>query len=384
VKRLLLLSSAALVFLSCYFPPYKEDLSLAVRTADKLDERAVVGPIDRGPWDFRDREIWFYPSKDGIVEDSDYLRGFIVAVDDRSARLMYVGHSFISDDDYFVNFDQTVPLENSDETQFDYTIATIKDSDSGVPPSTDMQELLGIALFDPESDQREYIMFDENYAPVSSPIDMKLGIETDFGLGDALVLGTSFFPWAAPANDRLHVFALDRLTGLFTEAAYNTDASSALNLVGDIRGTSFDLPGLPDDLSTCFYFNTPQILSPTRRSYLSVYDPVRRGYRNFSWDSALQLQILTDMDRRIDLLLSNGWLFSRDGNTGYIYDSEGQYLNSFVMGGMKLVYEIFYSGEARAVFTVPAFAPVQVGDGDWNDRLFFLVYWIPTDQLADL
>jgi hypothetical protein len=380
VKRLLLLSCAALVFLSCYFPPYKEDLSLAVRTADKLEGRAVVGPIDRGPWDFRDREIWFYPSKDGIVTDSDYLRGFIVAVDDRSARLMYVGHSFISDDDYNVNFDQTVPLENSDETQFGYTIATIKDVASGFPPPGDMQELLGIALFDAESDGREYIMFDENYTfRGGSPLDMKFKIETDFGLGDALVLGTSFFPWDLPTTDRLHVFALDRTTGLFTEAAYDTNVGSALIIPMAIR-TDVDLPGLPDDLSSCFFYHSPWTL----RSYLSVYDPVRRGYRNFSWDGALQLQILTDMDRRIDLLLSNGWLFSRDGNTGYIYDSEGQYLNSFVMGGMQLVYEVFYGGEARVVFTVPAFAPVEVGDGGWNDRLFFLVYWTPTDQLADL
>lgn len=383
MKRLLLLSCAALVFLSCYFPPYKEDLSLAVRTADKLERRALVGPIDRGPWEFRDREIWFYPSKDGIVSDSDYLRGFIVAVDDRSARLLYVGHSFISNDDYTVNFDHTVPLENSDETQFGYTIATIKDGSSGVPPlPADMQELLGIALFDPKSDNREYIMFDENYnltppTPLS-PLDMKLGIEADFGLGDALVLGTSFFPWDSPTNDRLQVFALDRMTGRFTEAAYDTNAVSAVINPMVIR-TDVDLPGLPDDLSTCFFYHSPWTL----RSYLSVYDPVRRGYRNFSWDGALQLRILTDMDRRIDLLLSNGWLFSREGNMGYIYDSEGQYLNSFVMGGMQLVYEVFYGGEARVVFTVPAFAPVEFGGG-WNDRLFFLVYWTPTDQLADL
>ena len=181
MKRLLLLSCAALVFLSCYFPPYKEDLSLAIRTADKLERRALVGPIDRGPWEFRNREIWFYPSKDGIVSDSDYLRGFIVAVDDRSARLLYVGHSFISNDDYTVNFDDTVSLENSDETQFGYTIATIKDGSSGVPPlPADMQELLGIALFDPKSDNREYIMFDENYTltppPPLSPLDMKLKV----------------------------------------------------------------------------------------------------------------------------------------------------------------------------------------------------------------
>ena len=90
------------------------------------------------------------------------------------------------------------------------------------------------------------------------------------------------------------------------------------------------------------------------------------------------------MERRIDLVLSNGWLFSRDGNKGYIYDGEGELLNSFALGGLTLVYEIFDGATNRAVFTIPVWAPIPMGQGDWEDRLFFLVYWIPTDQLADL
>jgi hypothetical protein len=93
------------------------------------------------------------------------------------------------------------------------------------------------------------------------------------------------------------------------------------------------------------------------------------------------------MERRIDLLLSNGWLFSRDGNKGYVYDGDGELLNSFVMGGLTLVYEVYDSSipkVPRVVFTIPVWAPVEVGGNDWEDRLFFLVYWIPTVELVGL
>jgi hypothetical protein len=172
---------------------------------------------------------------------------------------------------------------------------------------------------------------------------------------------------------------VDPATRLYTEEEYNADNPTSPSVISTSRA-SFLLPGLPEDMTNCYY----SLLPSTNRAYLSVYDPVRRKYRNFSWDDALQLQILTDMERRIDLLLSNGWLFSKEGNTGYLYDPDGQLLNSFVMGGLKLVYEIFDGSVYRAVFTIPVWAPVQI-DGDyWEDRLFFLVYWIPTERLADL
>jgi hypothetical protein len=101
-------------------------------------------------------------------------------------------------------------------------------------------------------------------------------------------------------------------------------------------------------------------------------------------DDSLELRVLVDMDRRIDLVLSNGWLFSKDENKGYVYDSNGQLLNSFVMGGLDLAYEISAVGVYRVVFTIPTWAPARIEFDHWEERLFFLVYWIPTEQLADL
>ena len=381
MKRLLLLSCAALVFLSCYFPPYKEDLSLAIRTADKLDGRAVVGPIDRGPWDFQGRTVVFYPSKDALViRTNDYVRGFVVATDDHSARMMFVDHGPTEDDDYFIGSENTVPLGNSDDTLFTYSVSPVKDGDDD-----DGQELLGIVLAADDSNQREFVLLDQ-VLQVVTPIDMNLELAGHLGLPpppDTLVIGASFLVENAPDSDLFYGLCIDRIAGLFAEAMYRTNASGGLQFLAPVRpAIAFDLPGLSEELKNVFCFHN--VYTPTFRSYLSYYDKVRRSYRNFSWDDSLQLRLLTDMDRRIDLVLSNDWLFSHDGNKGYVYNSDGELLNSFVMGGLTLVYEIYDAGIANVVFTIPVWAPVQVGGNDWQDRMFFLVYWIPTDELAGL
>jgi len=366
MKKLLFLLLPIILLGACYFPPYREELSLALPAAKKMEGTAVVGPIDCGPWDFQDRTIVFYPSKDALViRTNDYVRGFIIATDDRSARLMFVDHGPTEDDEYFIGFNNTMPLDNSDDKQFVFRANTIKDS-------SDVDgENLGIIYFNNESQNRDYIMFDQIGTTIAGPTDMN---------GGMLLLGASFFPEDLAAADSFHALRVDPVTGLYSEEEYQADPSG-LNLLGGIR-TDIPLPGLPDDLQNVFYYHNPY--TTTRRSYLSYYDKVRRSYRNFSWDDSLELRVLTDMDRRIDFALSNDWLFSRDGNKGYIYSGGGELLNSFVMGGLTLVYEIYDAGIAKAVFTIPVWAPVPVGGDDWEDRLFFLVYWIPTDELAGL
>ncbi len=369
MKKLLFLLLPIILLGACYFPPYREELSLALPAAKKMEGTAVVGPIDRGPRDFQDRTIVFYPSKDALViRTNDYVRGFIIATDDRSAQLMFVNHGSSEDDDYFIDFDDPGPLDNSDDKQFVFRATTIIDSSD-----IDDIEKLGIIFFNNESQNRDYVMFDQSFTPMAGPIDMNAG---------TLLLGASFFPEDLAAADSFHALRVDPVTGLYSEEEYQADPSGLSAFVG-IR-TDIPLPGLPSEMTNCFYYTLPAPPSPTRRSYLSVYDRVRRKYRNFSWDDSLELKILIDMDRRIDFVLSNGWLFSRDENKGYVYDSDGELLNSFVMGGLTLVYEIYKSSIPRVVFTIPVWAPVQVGGNDWEDRLFFLVYWIPTDELAGL
>jgi hypothetical protein len=181
-------------------------------------------------------------------------------------------------------------------------------------------------------------------------------------------------------------------SGQFSEALYRTDTTAGppypgLTFLAPIRPTpTFDFPGLPGDLRNVFYFHN--VYSPTFRSYLGFYDEVRREYRYFSWDNEFdppRLRVITTIDRRIDHVFSNDTLFGTEGNKGYVYDGNGELINSFVKGGLDLVYEMADSGLVnRVVFTIPVWAPVQVDNNYWEDKLFFIVYWIPTEQLADL
>jgi hypothetical protein len=348
---------------SCYLPPYREELSLALPTARQMELTAEVGPIDRRPWDFEGRDIVFYPSKDALrIRTLKIVRGFIVATDERSARLMFVDHGSTESDDYYIGSENTFPLENSDDTEFVFRATTLKDDADDIPGV----ETLGIIAFDNIAGLREYLIFDQYLSPVYYDLNAAY-----------LTLGAGFFPNSTPTSDLFYVLGIDA-SALYMEEEYDGDTGIPTGSADD-RGPS-NLPGLPDGMTNGFY----SLYVPTNRAYFSVYDGARRTYRNFSWDTGLQLKILADMDRRIDLVLTNGWLFSQDGNKGYVYDGDGDLINVFVMGGLTLVYEIFDGAINRVVFTIPNWTPVRVGDNDWEDKLLFLVYWIPTERLGDL
>ncbi|UCF98879.1 MAG: hypothetical protein JSV89_04900 [Spirochaetaceae bacterium] len=365
MKKLGVVFLTFIVLSSCYIPPFREELSLALPVTKKMEGAVVVGPLDRRPWDFQGREIVFYPSKDALrIQTNEFIRGFIVATDDRSARLMFVDHGLTVDDDYYIGSDNTFPLENPDDKAFVFRAVTLKDDNDN-----DSTEFLGIIAFNNVIKMREYLIFDQSLSVITG-IDLNVGV---------LMLGAGFFPDSAPTADRFYSISIDA-AGLYIEEEYDADSG----LPSGWNRSPSALPGLPEDMTNCFYSLLPAPISPTNRAYLSVYDGARRQYRNFSWDDGLQLQILADMDRRIDLVLSNDWLFSKDGNKGYVYNGDGELLNSFVMGGLTLVYEMYDGVRNRVVFTIPVWAPVSTGDRNWEDKLYFLIYWIPIEQLADL
>lgn len=358
---------AAIVVASCYMPPYREDLSLALPVAKRLERVEVVGPLRVYQDEFRDWDIVFYPSIDSLrIRTNDIVRGFIVATTDRRARLMFVDYF----GEYEANFWNEIPIGNVDEKQFAYRAMPAIDG-----ADTD-SEHLGIIAFDNESGMREYTAFNETLmATASIPMDTA-----------GLLLGAGFFHDLGTDSITLNTLRIEP-GDLYFEEFHDVNSSGDLSPSpppGILVRPGISLPGIPKDINNCFYYRLPASLSPTQRAYLSVYDPVRRAYRNFSWDDSLGLQVLTDMDRRIDLLLSNGWLFSKDENKGYLFDGDGELINSFVMGGLTLVFEIFDGATYRAVFTIPVWAPDQTDSNDWESRLYFLVYWIPTEELGDL
>ena len=359
---------AVVVLASCYMPPYREDLSLALPVAKQLEGVEVVGPLRVYEGEFQGWDIVFYPSIDALrIRTNDIVRGFIVATTDRRARLMYVDHF----GEYEANYWNEIPIGDVDDSEFVYRAMPVIDN-----ADNDFIEHLGIIAFDNESGMREYRVFNETLA-VTGPFPMDTG---------GLLLGAGFFHDIATDSVTLNTLRLEP-GDLYFEEYHDVNAVGDLspaNPPGSAVRSGISLPGIPKDIDNCFYYRLPASLSPARRSYLSVYNPVRRAYRNFSWDDSLGLQVLAGMDRRIDLLLSNGWLFSKDENKGYVYDGDGKLINSFVMGGLTLVFEIFDGAIYRSVFTIPVWAPDRSDSNDWESRLYFLVYWIPTEELDNL
>jgi hypothetical protein len=367
MRKLWPLILAGIVLASCYMPPYREDLSLALPLAKQLEGVEVVGPLRVYQGEIEDWDIVFYPSIDSLrLRTNDVVRGFIVATTNRRARLMFVDHF----GEYEANYWNEISIGDVDEKQFVYrAMPAIDGSDID-------SEHLGMIAFDNASWMRAYWVFDETLL-FTGPVPMDTA---------GPLLGAGFFHDIATDSITLNTLRIEP-GDLYFEEYHDINNIGDLNPPnppGNAVRPGIPLPGIPKDIDNCFYYRLPASLSPTQRAYLSVYDPVRRAYRNFSWDDSLGLQVLADMDRRIDLLLSNGWLFSKDENKGYIYNGDGELINSFVMGGLTLVFEIFDGAVYRSVFTIPVWAPDRTDSNDWESRLYFLVYWIPTEELDNL
>jgi hypothetical protein len=377
VKPLAAFAPLVLLALACTLPPYNEDLSLAQMSAVDMDLVTTVGPFQFWPGDFADKELYFYPSKDALnerrfVDNTFPLRGFVLAIGEHSARLIVVNHN---GSEYYTSGDRSMDLDNSDPQRFSFLAQTVKDGDA-----LDAAERLGIALFRPDPSVRPYFNLNQdfNLVPGPDPIDMNAGFAAILGWPGAELVGVGFAAANDPLVDLMYGLARNPAAGTFGEAVVGTDPASGLNPLGAVRAPAeFALPGLPESLENAFY----HYCAGNMRSYLSWYDPERREYRNFWWDDNLQLHVMTDPERRIDLVLSNGWLFSRGENLGYLYDADGRYLNQFALGGLDLVYEIYLGGEPYVVFTMEAWAS---GGRHENPKLYFLVYILPTSKLADL
>jgi hypothetical protein len=361
VKPLVPVAALVLLAAACTLPPYNEDLSLAQMSAADMKRVAEVGPLQFWSGDFEGKEVFFYPSKDALtermsVDDSFPLRGFLLVIGEYSARMIFIGHDGTN---YYRGNDYEVPLDNSDPDRFSYVTQTLKDGSATMPG-----EHLGAAVFAPDG-ARWYADFDEYFAMNVTDLN---------AAGPAI--GASFFPVNGISD---YLYVLHKVGPEdYSEETWNAAGGS---LIVDAAATrSSVLPGLPAGIESAFYFHNPDP-ALLRRSYLSWYDPQRRGYRNFWWNDDLQLHVMTHPDRRIDLVLSNGWLFSRGENLGYLYDADGRHLNQFALGGLELVYEIYLGGVPQVVFTIGAWAPAGKND---NPDFYLLVYTLPTSKLADL
>jgi hypothetical protein len=377
---------------ACTLPPYQQDLSLGVLGVQKMTHLGVVGPLDIWPWDVQGRNLYYYPSKDALLAGGPGgglpLKGFLAAVGAYSVRVYFIDYD---GSNYLRASNSEWGIDSADPRRFTFAAQSVKDGDAG-----DGQELLGVIWFDPKGLGREFLLLDQGFREMTSPAPLDLSLGIAAGLSDPpldpLVVGGSYYPAEDPSSDVLNGLCIDRTTGLYSEASAQTAAGSPpgpYSGVGSLAAVreKVGIPAIPSDLESAFYFHDPS----SKRSYLSYYDNERHGYRSFYWvdpvspETQAPVTVLTGLEgRRIDLLLSNGWLFSRGEDMGYVYDAEGELLNTFPMGGLQLSYEIFIGSEAFCIFSVPAwFLDPTVTEGS-ESRLYLLLYYLPTSSLDTL
>ena len=115
---------------------------------------------------------------------------------------------------------------------------------------------------------------------------------------------------------------------------------------------------------------------------------MQKKLRSFRWGSDLNAAELPDLKFPIRRVLSTGRLFARGDTMGYVYDSDGNEINRFPMGGLHLACELIdAAGDDWLYFTLPAFGREPETEENWDrdkEYVVFVVYRIRTSAIEAL
>lgn len=395
IKRIALILIIPLFLLTCGFPPYNEDLSLAIITAEKMKdlgaESRQVGPLPIGRYEFEGSDYYFVPNKGNGFGPEDFMNGFIVRADERDIRLLYVryeGKDIIDNEDIFMVYGWWWGMDmiNEDPHKLNYRVETLKGSNPsppGPPYPIIADYYLSFTRYDANNYQDNRLLlvrFDEGAKDINILDERRLRDEfTSVTSGPSTIVGSSIYPnnvWPPTIDFHYFLCKIDG-SGTYDEIEAPTDLTSGVDYGAAAPiPTRINLPlTLPSDLENAFYYH--HLVSG--RSYVSTYSAVERKYKNYYWHDSGLVKPMVKMDRRIDALLSTGDLLSFDDNRCYIYNSEGEKVSSFVLGGLHFAFEMFLVSEYAVFFTLPLWLQ------NWNqEELFFRVYALPTSKLREL
>ena len=102
-------------------------------------------------------------------------------------------------------------------------------------------------------------------------------------------------------------------------------------------------------------------------------------YVTYRWDNAL-LPVPLPLTSRVDMLLSNDFMYSRGEKEDTVYDASGSKKYEFASGELYFAYERFVGGVPTLFFTLAFWKRAGVGDDD----MYIRVYSLPTADLGDL
>jgi hypothetical protein len=382
---LLALLPVLIALSTCSLPPYDEGLSLGLETAKKMVElgaiHETIGPLQAWGFDFRDREFFYMPNKGSVVPD-DFMSGFVVSYQESFLDVSYVEYILGPPEDFLFHSGWGVDITNDDPDRFNFHVETIK-----------WGPFLSFIRFDAEDYwNNQYFRIEWNSGfnvpdvlgtgpfPPYPAGHLRSYIHSNVFASDPAknptVVGASIWPLSDIIGyDDQNFFCRFDGSGLFAEVQFQTDTGTGLS-VPSIILDDLDF-NFPDYLENAFYYHNGNL----NFSYLSYYSQTQRKYKNYRWDASGLLTPLVDMDRRIDAALSNGNLLSFENNRCYVYDSDGDKLYSFLLGGLHFCYETYVGGVPHVVFSLGAWLDYRDQE---EDELYFTVYIFPTDRLEEL
>jgi hypothetical protein len=352
-------------------------------------EHVSVGPVEAWDFDFRDREFFYMPSKGEFLTPDHFKSGFVVSFRERSLDVSYVEYFIGPPEDFIFQSGWGINIINEDLNSKNFHAETVKRT--GLAAPLNPPALLNLVRFNADDyGNNEFRVI--QYPPGGWEVDPSL-IDPAGNLPNLrdhifqqwfvgfpekvpTIVGTSITATAGP-DDLQVFFCRFEGSGAFAELLYPTTTNLGIDVGGAILYRD-DLDfNFPDEVENGFY----HYVWTTDQSFFSYYSKTQRKYKNYRWGPGAlgYLTPLVDMDRRIDAALSNGNLLSFENNRCYVYDSDGDKLYSFLLGGLHFCYETYFGGVPHVVFSLGAWL-------DFNDQreLFFTVYAIPTDRLEEL
>jgi hypothetical protein len=363
MRRLLVLSVIILsACLSCYVPPFNEEISRLVLFTSDMEEEAKVGPVDLDLGMEQLSLLRFIPLK------NYYREGFLIFDDSR------IWISYVTGDDHVVGLQGGQTLEELDFSNGNrYTLNYMAETLTGAGPYMTLINLQPVSVF--PFFRLNVIEYDHLFFTPSTDVESQ--IETDRPPTDIdFVSGVDILP----------DFGMDRVYFLcrrnffpneFYEIRYDAGAfAPGLFNPVDVR-IGFPTVFFPDQPTQCFYYHYEPLGVEGTSIAQYRYDG---GWRTLRWDTTmLGAPMQLNIPDKIEALLTNGQLFCVDDDTAYVYDLDGVLHYEIKLGDMRFVYEVWDGDKYKMIFVLPYY--VDYGD---NTGFVFKVYSIDTEDLGKL
>jgi len=378
-QRFLKNSTTALIIIlvcgSCMFPPYDEDLSLAMLTTRNLHEEATVGPVRiySGP-DFAAEDLRFIPDKANLKQ------GFILLEQEQERPHLF----FVRDDNQLFE-DFTNPGAFDYNTGSDMELSCLALPVPAAPPPGILLAHLNIQqLFVAPQYLLNIFELDPFIPGITNPpaaVDIDVIFDNGTALGPVVItpdfISANIYPNPGFAFDQIQFLLRDAIWPyLYYEVVWDINETGCFASTA-VRGSlSVTLPVIGEG---CFYYYDA-FSGAGGTGIVSQYWDGR--YLNYKWDNTnLNEPELLDIPYRIEALLSSGELFCRGDNMGAVYTQGGDEVSSFPMGALKFVYELYDS--ASSAYKMIFVMPYSVGSHD-DREIYFKVYSIPTADIKEL